>query len=107
MSENNSTFVPSTSANSDALAPMKCRQVIDLLGDLVENDLSKGLRDTVESHLATCPECSAAWASYKQVIEVAGELAIEDEARPLDVGVQNRLRKALNQRLGLSLPFIA
>jgi hypothetical protein len=39
------------------------------------------------------------------VIESAAEL--REPEQPIPVDVQNRLRKALNQRLGLNLSYIA
>jgi predicted anti-sigma-YlaC factor YlaD len=59
----------------------------------------------MENHLDECPDCAAFFASYKHVVSSAAQLR-EPEA-PLPVDIQNRLRKALNERLNINLPFIA
>jgi anti-sigma factor RsiW len=92
-------------ANSDRLLNLDCQEVIDRLGDYVDGDLDVRSRDAVENHLDQCPECAAFFASYKHVVDSAAEL--REPEQPLNVDVQNRLRRALNQRLGTNLPYIA
>jgi anti-sigma factor RsiW len=92
-------------ANSDIVQTPNCHDVIEMLGDYVEGDLTPTQHACVEHHLDECPECAAFFASYKHVIEAAAEL--REPERPLEVDVQNRLRSALNQRLGINLPYIA
>jgi anti-sigma factor RsiW len=62
-------------------------------------------RKAVEAHLDECAECAAFFASYRHIVQSAAEL--REPERPLQIDVQNRLRKALNTRLGLTLPYIA
>ena len=92
-------------ANSDLLELDGCDDVIARLGDYVDNDLSQNARLVMDTHLNDCPECAALFASYTHVIEGAAEL--REPEQPIAVDVQNRLRRALNQRLGLSLSYIA
>ncbi len=94
-----------SSANSDKLECFECRDVTARLGDLVDNDLPENERIAIEAHLDDCPECASFFASYRHVIQSAAEL--REPEQPLAVDVQNRLRKALNTRLGLNLPYIA
>jgi anti-sigma factor (TIGR02949 family) len=82
-----------------------CKDVIAHLGDFVDRELPIEQHAAVENHLDECPECAAFYASYRHVVQSAAEL--REPEQPLPVDVQNRLRKALNERLGLSLPFIA
>lgn len=91
--------------HSEFLSEPSCSDVTARLGDYVDNEIDQSLKLSIDTHLDICPECAAFFASYKHVIDSAAELR-EPEA-PLEVDVQNRLRAALNRRLGLSLPYIA
>lgn len=82
-----------------------CNDVIAHLGDFVDGDLPLAQRAAVENHLDDCSDCATFYASYKHVVTSAAEL--REPNQPLPVDVSNRLRKALNERLGLNLPFIA
>ena len=82
-----------------------CKDVIAHLGDFVDRDLPLAQRAAIENHLDECPDCTAFLASYQHVVSSAAELREPEE--PLPVDVQNRLRTALNERLGINLPFIA
>jgi anti-sigma factor RsiW len=94
------------SANSDSIANLDCREVVARLGDFVDRELSSSEHNAMEAHLDRCPACAAFAASYQHVVESAALLR-EPEEKPLPVAVQNRLRKALNERLGIRLPYIA
>lgn len=96
-----------TPANSDLIAPLACREVNDSFPDLLDGELPQNSKKALEAHIAACEGCQDAYRSYKHVVDCAAELGREDEIQPVDVGVQNRLRKALNQRLGLNLSYIA
>jgi anti-sigma factor RsiW len=82
-----------------------CKDVVAHLGDFVEGDLPLAQRAAVENHLDECSDCATFYASYKHVISSAAELREPNE--PLPVEVSNRLRKALNARLGLNLTLSA
>jgi predicted anti-sigma-YlaC factor YlaD len=84
---------------------LECRDVSARLGDYIDNDLPPVERKSIEEHLDNCAECAAFFASYNHVIQSAAEL--REPEQPLAIDVQNRLRKALNERLGINLPFIA
>jgi|688.fasta_scaffold587390_2 hypothetical protein len=96
-----------TPANSDLIAPLACREVNDSFPELLDADLPQNRKKAIEAHITSCEECQDAYRSYKHVVDCAAELGRSDEIQPVDVGVQNRLRKALNQRLGLNLSYIA
>jgi len=82
-----------------------CDQVMELAGDYVDNELSAEKKVIFLKHLESCPTCTAFIASYSHVVETAHALG-EANCKPLDVGVQNRLRGALNRRLGIALPYL-
>jgi predicted anti-sigma-YlaC factor YlaD len=82
-----------------------CKDVIAHLGDFVDRELPLAQHAAVENHLNDCSDCAAFYASYKHVVTSAAELREPQQALPVDVA--NRLRKALNERLGINLPYIA
>lgn len=95
--------------NSDKPTPcsdlLDCKDVIARLGDYVDQELPPRDRDVMDEHFDECPECAAFLASYTHVVASAAEL--REEEQPISVDVQNRLRSALNKRLGINLPLIA
>ena len=103
MSENNIT----TPVNNDILPSLECRDIADLFPEASDNGLSSLQRSVFENHIAACSECRESFSAYQQVIDCAAEFGATGDEAPLEVDVQNRLRKALNQRLGLSLSYIA
>ena len=90
---------------SIVISEPSCNEVTARLGDYVDNEIDGGLKASIDLHLDICPECAAFFASYKHVIESAAEL--REPEQPLSVDVQNRLRAALNRKLGLNLSYIA
>ena len=81
---------------------IRCRDVEDLLDDYSARDLSCTLRARIDAHVHGCSRCQKACQEYRWTIELASELP----DKPLPIDVQNRLRFALNQRLGLNLPLV-
>lgn len=76
-----------------------CSDVTDLLGEYTDRELSPTLRARVDAHICSCSYCKEIRDTYQLTVELAGEL----KDRPMSAGVQNRLRKALNEKLGLNL----
>lgn len=81
---------------------VSCEDVSELLGDYVDRELCPTLRTRLEGHICACERCQEMLRTYRFTIELAGELS----DRPVPSGVQNRLRKALNERLGLKLAAV-
>jgi anti-sigma factor RsiW len=84
---------------------LDCKDVIARLGDYTDNELPVSERIAMEDHFDECAECAAFLASYTHVVVSAAEL--REPEQPISVDVQNRLRAALNKRLGINLPLIA
>lgn len=80
---------------------ISCADVEMLLGDYVDNELPSTLKARVEAHISQCVECQENEKSYRLVIELAAELPVI----PVPNEVRIRLRKALNQKLGIDLPL--
>ena len=76
-----------------------CHDVEDLLGDYVDGEMPASLKERVDDHIAQCEDCSEALGSYQMVIDLAREISNP----PTPIEVKNRLRRKLNEQLGLSL----
>lgn len=90
--------------NSKENKTLICKDIVDLLGDYVDDELNPPLRESVENHISECPECREFEKSYRFVIEAASLLRPPEVEMPVDA--RNRLREALNKRLGISLPMV-
>ncbi len=84
---------------------IECADVSEILGDYYEGDLVHSLKLRIEDHINECSFCRDFNASYNAVISLAKELKNRPISRQIEDGVQKRLRMALNQKLGLNLPF--
>ena len=102
MNDNNTFNSHKNTQNNDML---DCKDVIARLGDYTDNELPAPERAVMDDHFDECPECAAFLASYTHVVISAAEL--REPEQPISVDVQNRLRAALNKRLGIDLPLIA
>mgnify|MGYP003595291031 CR=1 FL=1 len=78
---------------------IECADVEALLGDYADNDLNPALKARIESHINKCEECQESEKDYRMVIELAHELPVI----PVPAEVRSRLRKALNEKLGIQL----
>ena len=102
MNDNNTFKSDKNTQNNEML---DCKDVIARLGDYTDNELPVSERISMEDHFDECAECAAFLASYTHVVVSAAEL--REPEQPISVDVQNRLRAALNKRLGIDLPLIA
>ena len=80
---------------------INCADVEALLGDYVDNELPSTLKERMEAHISQCADCQENEKSYRLVIELAAELPVI----PVPPEVRARVRKALNQKLGIQLPL--
>ena len=75
-----------------------CREVMQVLTDYLEDDLSRRERKGLEGHMADCPPCHA----FLRTFEKTGELVrtvLQPEQVPDEL--QERVRHFLKDRLGL------
>lgn len=80
-----------------------CRDVRDLMCDYADNEILPTLKSRIDEHFESCNRCRYFSQTYLKTIQLANELP----AKELDSGAQDRLRKALNQRLGLNLAQVS
>ncbi|MEX2227361.1 MAG: zf-HC2 domain-containing protein [Dehalococcoidia bacterium] len=59
-------------------APIKCRELVELVTDYVEGALSPGARAHFEAHLRGCPWCTRYLEQMRRTIEMTGRLREED-----------------------------
>jgi hypothetical protein len=78
---------------------LECADIRRCYGDYMDGELSSSIRGRLDAHIEECPKCQEFSASYRKVVELAGEL----EDKPISIDVQRRLRAALNKRLGINL----
>ncbi len=59
---------------------MRCRELVDFLGDYVAGTLDAAERRRFEAHLADCRACAEYVRSYRDTIHLAKDSARDDEA---------------------------
>ena len=88
-----------------------CTNVEDMMCDYADNDLTESLKDRIDDHISSCKKCRHFKDSYLQTIEYARLLKprVEPVKPPLELttDAKNRLRAALNHRLGINLPVVS
>lgn len=76
-----------------------CRDIRRMYGEVVEGDLPPSLDGRLQEHIKSCDECKEFTQSYLLTIDLAKSL----RDQPLPDGVDERLKLALSERLGISL----
>lgn len=71
-----------------------CEDVVAVLHDYFEGSLDPKLAAAIERHFQGCPDCSAFSKTYKEVVQLTGELASDD----IPDEVRQRVRAALRER---------
>ena len=80
-----------------------CDDIVDIMGDYVDGELTASVKERIDTHMAGCSECREFLRTYSFTVKLAASLRNDT---PAPAPVQNRLRAALNERLGLSLPQV-
>jgi anti-sigma factor RsiW len=81
---------------------LECSDVVALLGDYVDGELIPSLELRVKAHVDSCEHCLEMMISYQETVQMAKDLPEVS----IGVDAQNRLRRNLNQRLGLKIPLL-
>jgi predicted anti-sigma-YlaC factor YlaD len=71
-----------------------CKEVIELLGDYLENDVAADLRADLESHLAQCQTCRVILDSTRKTIRIVTESRSFDVPEELSERI---IAKIMNQ----------
>ena len=73
---------------------MRCKEIIDLLGEYLDGDLDSETAKALEAHLSDCRPCVSFVNTYRGTITASRKL-LEEEIPPELI---SRLREFLNQR---------
>lgn len=75
---------------------LRCSDVEELVDDYLDGEMSEGTLWRFEAHLARCEKCRELVEDFQNLVATARSLA----EKPIDPGVQRRLRDALLQEVG-------
>jgi anti-sigma factor RsiW len=64
---------------------LTCRELIEFLGDYVEDALAREERAVFDHHLSICPDCVNYLDSYRQTRRLGREAFASDDAVPDEV----------------------
>lgn len=82
------------------VAGIRCIEVLELLSDYLDGEVSSEDRARIEAHLRGCDQCERFGGHMASVVKSLRETLKEPE--PLDAGITRRLRERLDRELGLS-----
>ena len=74
-------------------------EVLELLSDYLDGDVSLAVKDRIEAHLRGCDQCERFGGQVSSVVKSLREQLKEPE--PLDEGVISRLQDRLARELGI------
>jgi anti-sigma factor RsiW len=77
-----------------------CRELVELLMDLVAGQLPPERRDLAERHLSHCPPCLAYLESYRTLVAVSRRLP----AASLPARLERRLQTLLRENCKVQAP---
>ena len=55
-----------------------CQQAVELVTDYIEGSMSRADRRRFETHLSSCPHCTAYLAQMRSTIQLTGQLRSEE-----------------------------
>ena len=73
---------------------MTCRELVDFLGQYLDNELPENSRSVFEEHLGFCPPCQAYLDTYRETIRVS-QLVCSDPEGPVPEDVPEQLVAAI------------
>lgn len=77
--------------------PYHCLDLIDLLNDYLDGELSAASCAELEAHLRECPECQELLASLQRTVDLLHHL--DDVPPPLPPALEDRLISRMQQQL--------
>ena len=78
---------------------VNCRDVEDLVGSYLDDELDDHLRDRFDGHLNQCGACKLLVEDLQSILATAKTI----DERPVPADVSRRLRLALSEKLGIEL----
>lgn len=79
---------------------MDCRQFLEELSSYLEGEMTTGLREAVEEHMAFCHKCEVIYNSTRQTLQIVADCCEESFEFPQEVSVRlyARLRTRFKQQ---------
>ncbi len=81
------------------VAGIRCIEVLELLSDYLDGDVSQEVKERIEAHLRGCDQCERFGGQVSSIVKSLREQLKEPE--PLDEGVVKRLQDRLSRELGI------
>lgn len=85
-----------TIATDREIAGLRCSQVLELLGELIDGELDDTRRGAVEAHVAGCDVCERFGGRFAAMVRAVRALA-SDDAEALDEDALARLQARLSR----------
>lgn len=78
---------------------MDCRQFLEEMSNYVDGEVSVGIREAIQEHLAFCHKCEVLYNSTQKTLEIVTDCGQETYALPDNVSdrLYARLRERLNK----------
>jgi len=73
---------------------LRCRNIVELLGEYLDGDLAPATAAALEAHLAGCQECTAFLNTYRGTVRMSRQLREEQ----LPPALRERLLSFLRQQ---------
>ena len=81
------------------VAGIRCIEVLELLSDYLDGDVSQEVKERNEAHLRGCDQCERFGGQMSSIVKSVRKHLKEPE--PLDEGVAKRLQDRLSKELGV------
>jgi len=81
------------------VAGIRCIEVLELLSDYLDGDVSQEVKERIEAHLRGCDQCERFGGQVSSIVKSLREQLKDPE--PLDEGVVKRLQDRLSRELGI------
>lgn len=75
---------------------LRCEDVEQLVDEYLDGEMSEGTEWRFQAHLARCEKCRELVDDFQTLVATARNLA----EKPMDPGIQRRLREALLREVG-------
>jgi anti-sigma factor RsiW len=76
---------------------LQCHEVIGLLGDYIDDELSVAIRQMIDSHIAECSYCAEMLRTYSQTVSLARDLP----EKKISNSHKSRLFSKITEKLGI------
>jgi len=81
---------------------MDCRQFLEEMSNYVDGEVSVGIREAIQEHLAFCHKCEVLYNSTQKTIQIVSDC--REETFPLPDDVSARLYARLHEHLNKPKP---